>query len=736
MTALILDGFDHYGLGSSSTANMLNGSWAQVASATCSAAITPATGVGCLAVVPSPFNDGSVRRVLPTSSANVFASFRVYLPYLPVISPWQFPLFSWRDASNNILATIGVDTVGNIDVYTGSFGTLKGTSSTPVLTAGTWHFIECEYNTTTGAFTLRCDDATGTATPCLTATLNTGTNVAQIAFGNESNFTQDPPSPLVVYFDDLFVRNDQGTYNNGWLGDRRIATLLVDGEGTNQGWTPNYYEKFGIGVLQLATMQPNITTPVNPNSGISAAAATALDVGSSDFTLETWVRFEALPAATQYASIFSRWDATNNHRSYRLIYGGQTFNNGSLQFDISTDGTAATQATRIVYPWTPNLNTWYHIALCRSAGELLLFVNGQQFGLPIADSATYFGGGDEVLAIGCEASGTTSPSFVANTYFTGMFDETRFTNGVGRYTTSFSPPTSAFPRGSVADPDWSYVVLICGYEGAIIDESSYARVLSTLGSNAQVFEPSDGAAVGAYSTMNKLTPDDNTYVSAALTNATGVLTMTTQPANGNTVTVGTKNGSTAAVYTFNTTLGGAFSVLIDTTAQNTLLNLYNAINAGPGAGTKYGTGTTSNYDVNAVQLPAGQIEVVANLAGTGGNSIASTSTGTAATWGSSTLTGGANIPGPSDFIVQRPPNNTTIVSAVAMTVRALKSDSGTSTIQDTLVGGLGGTESGSSHALSVSPTYYTDIFEQDPDTMAQITPTTIVNGKFRINRTA
>lgn len=734
MTALTLDGFDHYGVGGPSVANMLNGTWAQIGSGECVDAtipvfgLAPATGTGCLAVFPAPNNDGSCRVVLPTASTTIFASFRVWFPLLPVIANWNFPLFSWRDSGNGMLACITADTVGNLQVWEGNFASQKGTTSTPVITAGTWHFIETEYDTSTGVFTLRVDDSTGTGTAALTATLTSQAQCVQVAFGNNGNFTQDPPLPGVIYFDDLYVRNDQGAFNNGWEGDRRIATLLVDGDSTNQGWTPDYYQKFGVGVLQLTTLGTNGQL-FNPNVIVSTPAATSLDIGAGDFTLESWVRFEGLPSATNYASIFSRWDGGNNHRSYRLIYGGSTFNSSSLQFDTSTNGSTVTN--KILYPWTPNLNVWYHIALCRSAGELLLFVNGNQLGLPIADGTTYFSGGPEVLGIGAEASGG---SIVNNTGFTGMFDETRFTNGIGRYTASFSPPTMAFPRGSSSDPDWSDVVLLMGYDGAIIDESSFARSMNTLGTSAQVFEPSDGTF--AFQTMNKFTPDDNTYISASLVAATNIGTMTTQPSNGNTVTVGTTNGTTSAVYTFKTALSSAFDVLIDTTAQNTLLNLYNAINLGPGIGTKYGTGTTVNFNVVASQLPAGQIEVTATPAGTSGNSVVSTSTGGHFVWATTTLTGGSNIPGESDFTVTRPPNNTTIVSAIALVTRALKSDAGAGTIQNSLVGGLGGVASGVTHPLALTGTYYTDIFEQDPDTSAQITPTTIVNGKFRINRTA
>jgi len=190
------------------------------------------------------------------------------------------------------------------------------------------------------------------------------------------------------------------------------------------------------------------------------------------------------------------------------------------------------------------------------------------------------------------------------------------------------------------------------------------------------------------------------------------------------------------VYTFKTAISSAFDVLIDTSAENTLTNLVNAINAGPGAGTKYGTGTTSNYNVNATLLPTGQFLVTANVAGSAGNSIASTATGTAASWNTATLTGGSNIPGPTNFTLQRPPNNTTIISATQLVTRALKTDSGAASIETAFIGALGGTVTSSNFGLTTSPTYYNLIMELDPDSSGPISPTTLVNGQIQVNRTA
>lgn len=733
MTALIMDSFDQYGTGAPGVANMLDGVWAAISNPGSSFNVGepfwgPArTGTSCLVMAPSS-SGANARVVVPGDPKVMFFSIGFALDFLPPFSAAN--VFDIRDNTNALQYSLVVNPTGSLSLYHGDVtGTLIATTAGTVIRAQTWHFIEAEINFSSGSFVLRVDDSDATGTPVISASINTtasngllGFSWAQVggsAFGN-------------YYIDDLFIRNNSGSVNNTWLGDRRVALLMADADTATAGWTPEYYKKFGAGVLRLANMLTNNNTPANANACISAAGATSLDVGANDFTLESFVRFENLPAAANYSTIFSRWDAVNNKRSYRLALGGSSFNNSCLQFDYSTDGTASTINTPIVFPFAPNLNEWYHIALVRASNELLLFVDGNQFGLPIPISATLFASGTAPFALGAENS---TSGIVTNTYLIGMMDESRFTNGFARYTAPFAPPVVAFPRGSISDPEWADVAFLAGYDSGILDESSFARSFGAA-NGATSFIVNDGPIIGAFSTINKTIPDDNTFISAALTNAFGTLTMTTQPSNGNTVTVGTTNGTTAAVYTFKTSLSSAYDVLIDTTAENTLLNLVNAINLGPGIGTKYGTGTLANFDVSATQLPVGQIEAVALTAGTGGNSIASTATGTAATWGHSTLQGGANIPGPSAFKVQRPPPNTTIISAVQLTARAYKSDAGTCVIQNSLIGPLGGVLDGITHNVATNPGYYLDIIESDPDTSNPITPSTIVNGQIKINRTS
>lgn len=727
MTALLMDGFNHYGEGDDGTANMSLGAYAAVNQVRPD---TPPWGArtGQYSLLAGGVaGTVGLSYAVATPGTHFFQSFGyAESTFNSTFGPVTATIAEWRDGSGTLLFDLQHTPTGALRVR-GPTGTVLGVTSGPVITTENWHFFEMEIDTSGHTFALRVDDSAAAFSPILSITNAAITGTIALFYYLTSSRAGTPDHGIA----DLFIRDASGTVNNDWLGDRRVATLVSDADTTTAGWTPNYYEKLGAGIL-------NIPAPPNPNTfnefcGAWALHNTAQNIGSGDFTLESFVRFRSLPTGTDRAVILGKYDETHNQRSYQLFLGSQSLNNGSLCFQTSTDGSVSTVTQPIVYPFTPNLNQWYHIAIVRASGLLYLYVDGQQLGLPVADTNTYFAGTAR-FGLGCQPDNiNASNPILVGTSQSGWLDEFRLTVGFARYTSNFTPTTVEFPRGSPADPEWSDVALILGFDSLLQDESLHATVM---GASKAVQQPvNDGPLVGAFSTIGKLVPDDGTSLAAPYLPAMGVLTLTANAGNNNTVTVGTTDGSTAAVYTFKTSLSGAtFEVLIDTSIQTTLQNLFNAINAGPGAGTKYGTGTTSNADVIASQLPAGQMEVSALTAGTAGNSIASTSSGVTGGWAHTTLTGGLDIPGPSNFKVQRPPPRTTLISAVQIVTRASKSDAGLGSINTALVGALGAVSTGDTHSLTVNPSYYRDIYEIDPDTSGAISPATIINGAIQINR--
>lgn len=744
MTALFMDSFDHYGTKAPALEssfnfpafnNMSNAGWSfnDLGVTNYYAGIdTPSWGparTGPYAFIKGRDTSGvwntEVVRALPAPLTNMFLSISMALDNLPT---QICTLLHFRTSASSGLYSLRVQPSGALDMYNLSTSTVIASTAGPVMVPQTWYFFEMNLNTA-GNWVLRVDDPTGTETPLLQGALSGG-SIGIIGLGGRAS-----GDTVNTWFDDIFIRDTNGSTNNGWLGDRRIATLFPDGDTTDDGWTPHFYKQISPGIARLSYLTTGLSAIQAPNAAINTANASALNIGAQDFTLETFVRFDRLPQSAENFTIFSKWNEGNTTgRSYQLRYTNPSAGS-NLEFRTSTDGTSGTAVTKILYPWYPEAGQWYHIALVRAAGELLLFVDGVQLGLPIPDSDTYFNSTNSVLTVGGQVNSTsTANSSISGSTIIGRVDETRFTNGIGRYTSSFTPPTTVYPRDG-SDPDWASVVLLMGYDQTINDESSFNRTVVTVGAAAQQL-PADGDPPGAWTTVSKQVPDDNTFIRASLLPAFNILTLTTNPSASDTVTVGTTNGSTPAVYTFVSALTSAFDVLIGATAQDTLENLLEAINAGVGEGTVYGTGTTANADVQATGLPAGQFQVTALIAGTAGNSIAVGSSSPATWQDPANLYGGVDIPGKSSFKLSRPPTNTTIISAVQITSRARKTDSGIGKIQASLIGPLGASADGPEHSLGTTTATYHDIIELDPDTSGPISPTTLVNGKVSVNRTA
>jgi hypothetical protein len=122
--------------------------------------------------------------------------------------------------------------------------------------------------------------------------------------------------------------------------------------------------------------------------------------------------------------------------------------------------------------------------------------------------------------------------------------------------------------------------------------------------------------------------------------ATGTLTSdATAPSDGDTVTIG------GYTYTFKTALTASttpFEVLIGASAAAALDNLKEAINASGTPGTNFGSKTYAHPDVVATTNTNTTQVVEARLAGTTGNSIATTETSSHLSWGAATLASGAD----------------------------------------------------------------------------------------------
>jgi hypothetical protein len=157
-------------------------------------------------------------------------------------------------------------------------------------------------------------------------------------------------------------------------------------------------------------------------------------LGSGDFTVDFWAR----PAVDGTVLVLAgQCDVAGiaNANSAWLI--ARTAGN-AVTFSVATGASATT----VTSTSTLIAGAWMHIAAVKTSSVLKLFINGTQEGGNVAHAATV-NNSTSVLGVGSGGDYVTNP-------WNGWIDEFRLSVGIARWTTTFTPETSAY----VNDEAW------------------------------------------------------------------------------------------------------------------------------------------------------------------------------------------------------------------------------------------------------------------------------------------
>ena len=141
------------------------------------------------------------------------------------------------------------------------------------------------------------------------------------------------------------------------------------------------------------------------------------DFGTTDFTIEGWVRFNS----TTGVQVFYDKRVSGGATGILLYYNGGFIYHGNGSTRIS-GGTATA-------------GVWYHWAVSRSSGSTKMFIDGTQVGTTYSDSQLYSTANSYFIGANRDSVGANG--------FNGWFDEFRISN-TARYTANFTPPTQPF----------------------------------------------------------------------------------------------------------------------------------------------------------------------------------------------------------------------------------------------------------------------------------------------------
>jgi hypothetical protein len=207
-------------------------------------------------------------------------------------------------------------------------------------------------------------------------------------------------------------------------GTSGATTFIDEGGGI---WTP-----YGNTQLDSTKSKFGGTSGFFDGSGdyLKTTMNSSLSLGRQDFTIDFWVNLNQLPTGNAYNSGQYIVSSGPNYADYGLDF---ILGSSLIRFNLGYYSAVTVSAN-----WTPEIATWYHIAVVRSGNVFRIFLNGTQIGQNTVDVAmpdfTSYN-----FAIGrCEPDGESTG------YLNGWLEEFRISKGIARWTADFTPPIDAY----------------------------------------------------------------------------------------------------------------------------------------------------------------------------------------------------------------------------------------------------------------------------------------------------
>jgi len=150
--------------------------------------------------------------------------------------------------------------------------------------------------------------------------------------------------------------------------------------------------------------------------------------GSGDFTVEGWIYPTALGAVNRCIVGYTNGYAEANQYSFNMY-----LKNASLEFDFVSGASVYTANVGSVVA-----NEWSYVAVSRVGATIRAFLNGV-VGANVASVGALSPNNPFGAVINIGQLQNVIP-------FVGYMNDMRITKGVGRYSSSFTPPTAPFPN--------------------------------------------------------------------------------------------------------------------------------------------------------------------------------------------------------------------------------------------------------------------------------------------------
>lgn len=171
----------------------------------------------------------------------------------------------------------------------------------------------------------------------------------------------------------------------------------------------------------------------------------SLNPAGGDFTIEFWM----YPRSSARQDLFNIQATDGSFNRLAIIYIS-----GNLTYYVGTTGGAVARISGAITA-ANFIDTWHHVALCRSGSNTRMFVNGVQVGTTYTTLDTWTSSMQMTLMRDINAA----------TYATGYMSNVRMLKGTALYTANFTPPTA--PLTNITNTS----ILLNFTNGAVIDNA-------------------------------------------------------------------------------------------------------------------------------------------------------------------------------------------------------------------------------------------------------------------------
>ena len=332
-------------------------------------------------------------------------------------------IFSQGSSGSNVIGVYCAGSTGTLIYYANSGSRITGSN----LSANTWYhialsrsgsdtklFVNGTQVGSTYTDSTAVSDATFYVGSWYDGTSSWNGHIDELRYSKNARYTTTFTSSTTPFVNDantLLLLHMDGTTTSTYFDDDNGLRAPIGLRGTGSAALSTTQSKFGGSSLR--TVSANETKIAFDNAALNA-------IGTGDFTIEFWTRLDAVNQTTK---IFVFTNEGNAGRR------GIQLNNQTVLY--TTDGN-----TRITTANVLSANTWHHIAVVRVGSTTRVYVDGTDRGNYASDTQSMAASGNSTIA-------NLATGYAPN----GYMDEFRISK-VARYTSGFTPSTSAFVNDS------------------------------------------------------------------------------------------------------------------------------------------------------------------------------------------------------------------------------------------------------------------------------------------------